>query len=545
MSALKAQVGDSSGSPTSSGRSFVGAILRYIGLFIVNAFALLLVYRLAADQVYTLAAAIAIITIFVNVVNIRAEFYPLRWMSPGLALMGLMVIYPILFTLYVAFTNYGDGHLYTIPQAVEILERRQYLPEGEELYSWELYKSDADEYAIWMIVDETSGIFAYGDTLEDVTVNESGEGPYDDVGLPTSINGFERVTERRDLGPALLVLQGATFGPEEDRVLITSASTRNRQAGASRPLYTFDAEQNAVVNNETGVVYFADMEIGNFISDQLDEEGNPLTLDVGFWVSIGFENFDRFLTSPAISGPLLQIFVWTVVFAIISVLSTFALGLFYALLLNAKVPGHRIFRTLLIVPYAIPGIIAVAIWKGMLNPNFGVLSALITQVFGSSPEFFADPNWAKFGILFINLWLGYPYFLLVCSGALAAIPSDMYEAAKVDGANFLQQFRFLTLPMLLVAVGPLLVASFTYNFNNFVIIEVYNEGGPPIPGAATPAGYTDILISYTYRLAFGGGRGADYGLASAITIIIFLMVAAVTLLQFRFTRQLEEVSENV
>jgi ABC-type sugar transport system permease subunit len=311
------------------------------------------------------------------------------------------------------------------------------------------------------------------------------------------------------------------------------------------PLYTFDAEQNAVVNNETGVVYFADMEIGNFISDQLDEEGNPLTLDVGFWVSIGFENFDRFLTSPAISGPLLQIFVWTVVFAIISVLSTFALGLFYALLLNAKVPGHRIFRTLLIVPYAIPGIIAVAIWKGMLNPNFGVLSALITQVFGSSPEFFADPNWAKFGILFINLWLGYPYFLLVCSGALAAIPSDMYEAAKVDGANFLQQFRFLTLPMLLVAVGPLLVASFTYNFNNFVIIEVYNEGGPPIPGAATPAGYTDILISYTYRLAFGGGRGADYGLASAITIIIFLMVAAVTLLQFRFTRQLEEVSENV
>jgi ABC-type sugar transport system permease subunit len=91
----------------------------------------------------------------------------------------------------------------------------------------------------------------------------------------------------------------------------------------------------------------------------------------------------------------------------------------------------------------------------------------------------------------------------------------------------------------------LLVASFTYNFNNFVIIEVYNEGGPPIPGAATPAGYTDILISYTYRLAFGGGRGADYGLASAITIIIFLMVAAVTLLQFRFTRQLEEVSENV
>ena len=86
------------------------------------------------------------------------------------------------------------------------------------------------------------------------------------------------------------------------------------------------------------------------------------------------------------------------------------------------------------------------------------------------------------------------------------------------------------MPLLLVAVGPLLIATFTFNFNNYVIIEVFNRGGPPIPNTPTPAGFTDILITYTYDLAFGVGRGADFGLASAITIIIFLLVASVTLL---------------
>jgi ABC-type sugar transport system permease subunit len=101
------------------------------------------------------------------------------------------------------------------------------------------------------------------------------------------------------------------------------------------------------------------------------------------------------------------------------------------------------------------------------------------------------------------------------------------------------------MPMLMVAVGPLLIASFTFNFNNFVVIDTFAEGGPPIPGTPTPAGHTDILISYAFRLAFGTGRGADYGLASAITMIIFVIVAAITLIQFRFTRSWEEVSENV
>jgi len=136
--------------------------------------------------------------------------------------------------------------------------------------------------------------------------------------------------------------------------------------------------------------------------------------------------------------------------------------------------------------------------------------------------------------------------MLVTSGALTSIPSDLYEAATVDGASGWQAFQKITLPLLLVAVGPLLIASWVFNFNNFNLIYLFINGGPPIVGASTQAGHTDILISYVYNLAFAsGGRGVQYGFASAISIIIFFIVGTITLMQFRFTKMWEEVGENV
>ncbi|NJL95325.1 MAG: ABC transporter permease subunit [Anaerolineae bacterium] len=132
----------------------------------------------------------------------------------------------------------------------------------------------------------------------------------------------------------------------------------------------------------------------------------------------------------------------------------------------------------------------------------------------------------------MQLWLGFPYMLLICSGALQSIPHDIYQAAEVDGANDLQKFRYMTLPLLLVAVGPLLIASFAFNFNNFTIIELYNQGNPVINLEAN-VGHTDILITYAYELAFGTGGGSDYAFASAVTLVIFFMVAVITIFNFR------------
>jgi ABC-type sugar transport system permease subunit len=200
---------------------------------------------------------------------------------------------------------------------------------------------------------------------------------------------------------------------------------------------------------------------------------------------------------------------------------------------------------LLIIPYAMPGVIGILIWRGMLNPHLGIVSTTLESAFGWSPAWFSNPGWAKVAILLINMWLTFPYMMLISSGALQSIPEDLYEAAELDGAGVWDRFRDITLPLLMVSLGPLLIASFAFSFNNFNVIYLFNEGGPPIPGTPTPAGHTDILISYTYRLAFAGHRGSDYGYAAAIAFVIFLLISVITLFNFRFTRIWEEISENV
>jgi ABC-type sugar transport system permease subunit len=262
---------------------------------------------------------------------------------------------------------------------------------------------------------------------------------------------------------------------------------------------------------------------------------------------IGFKNFTNFLQSPALSGPLLQILSWNFIFPLLSVVFTFGLGLAIALMFNDKrFPYKKVFRTLLLVPYTIPQVITILIWRGLMNPDLGVINSITKSLFNFSPPWFSEPIWAQTAIVLVSVWLGYPYFMLIVSGALQSISPDLYEAATIDGANSWQAFRNITLPLLLVAVGPLLIASYVFNFNNFGLIYLFINGGPPIVGASTQAGHTDILISYVYNLAFsGGGRGVQYGLASAISIFIFLFVGAITLLQFRFTNMWEEVSKNV
>jgi arabinogalactan oligomer/maltooligosaccharide transport system permease protein len=128
---------------------------------------------------------------------------------------------------------------------------------------------------------------------------------------------------------------------------------------------------------------------------------------------------------------------------------------------------------------------------------------------------------------------------LVCTGLLQSVPAELKEAARVDGASAPRVFRSVTLPLLLVGVAPLLIASFAYNFNNFNTIKLLTDGGPFPPGDST-AGSTDILISYTFRIAFGG-QGAQYGLAAAISLLIFMLVGLISYAGFRRARVLEEV----
>jgi arabinogalactan oligomer / maltooligosaccharide transport system permease protein len=171
----------------------------------------------------------------------------------------------------------------------------------------------------------------------------------------------------------------------------------------------------------------------------------------------------------------------------------------------------------------------------MFNTDFG----LINHLFGGHVDWFGGAGSARFAVLLVQLWLGYPYMFLVTTGALQAIPAELTDASRVDGAGAWQAFRAVTLPLLLVALTPLLISSFAFNFNNFNAIYLTTEGGP-FPAGGSGSGATDLLITYTYRLAFGGS-GAQYGFAAAVSIFIFLIVAVVSAVSFRRTRRQEEV----
>ena len=278
-------------------------------------------------------------------------------------------------------------------------------------------------------------------------------------------------------------------------------------------------------------------------------DGTTYTVDDGYFVddagrrllpgwrsSVGTDNYERLFTDDDVRGPFIRVFVWTVVFSLVSVATTFALGLALAMVFNnQRMKGRRIYRSLIILPYAIPTFMTALVWRGMFNQSFGVINRWL----GINAAWL-DGQWLPYlSILIVNLWLGYPYMWLVCTGALQSIPTDLNEAAFVDGATGATAFRRITFPLLMTAVAPLLIASFAFNFNNFNIIFLLTEGGPFTPDNPT-AGGTDILISYTIRLAFGAG-GAQFGFASAIAVLLFILTGIIAALQFRYTRALEDV----
>jgi ABC-type sugar transport system permease subunit len=513
--------------------SLSAIIFRLIGLTIIDVFALWYIYNsvLIGGTAIFVATGVAIITIMVNAAFLREKLYPFRWLSPSLAIIILMVLYPVLFTTFLAFTNNGTGHLLSKQQAIEQIEKVQYVPEGGVSFTWTSFRSDGNDFILWVIPDEGEPLLLGPDT--ELIPEEAGVQTLDANGIPESIPGYTRL-QRGDNLRYLAELGELEFGEVPNTIKIRSLD----EAAPLQQRYVYDGDQDVMVDQVTGEVYFPVR--GTFTSAAGDE------LRPGYYVFIGLENFLLLFSSPAFRGPFLIITLWTFVHAFMAVLLTFSLGLFFAVVYNDDtLPGRKLIRSLLLIPYAIPAFISVMMWRGLLNQNFGVISNAIEAVFGTAPAWFASPFWAKVGILMIQLWLGYPYMMLICTGALQAIPGDIYEAAEVDGASTWYRFKQITLPLLLVAVGPLLIASFAFNFNNFTVIDVYNEGGPPIPNSPTQAGFTDILITYTYRLAFASGRGIDYGYASAITIIMFLILAIVTIIQFRYTQNWEEVSENV
>lgn len=511
-------------------------IWRLIAIAFIDAVAITFAYALYNGGLAIAAGALVVVTLAINVVFLVDRLYPLRWISPGVFLLVLMVVYPVLYTAYIAFTNYSGSHILSKQQVIEQLERQFYTPEGSSSLEWRAYRSPSGDFLIWLT--DPAGNQFLGDPqsgITTVTPNDPRFGPVDPAdGLPTTIDGHTKLARGESLRyltllDALLITGDINGQPAQLHIL----SLDRAEVGLQR--YVYEPSRDIVVDNQLGIEYHP--EEGFFVTDDGTRAPAP-----GFADFIGAVNFGRVISDPRLSGAFFGVFTWTVVFAAGSVILCFALGLALALVFNdKKLPLKGVFRTLAIIPYTVPGFISALVWVGLLNPTFGPINSFLRDTIGISPQWFADGTLAKVAIFMVNTWLGYPYMLIVTLGALQSIPSDLYEAAEIDGASAFQRFRRITFPLLLIAVTPLLIGSFAFNFNNFTLIELVTGGGPSVPGSTTPAGQTDILISYSYRLAFAAGKGNDYAFAATISIFIFAIIAAITLVNFRLSRRVENL----
>ncbi|MEG3131582.1 maltose ABC transporter permease MalF [Pantoea cypripedii] len=467
----------------------------------------------------------ALVTLIISAVGIwiyaNRRAYAWRYVYPGIAGMGLFVLFPLACTVAIAFTNYSSTNQLTLERAQQVLLSRQY-QDGAGL-NFSLFAAGER----WQLV-LTEG--ESGQTFVSAPFSFGGEQSLKLTSAPAP--GGERATLRVITTNRLALSQIHAELPDGRQLVMSSL----RQFSGTRPLYQLSSD-GALKNQQSGVLYRANGASGFYQTSNADGSWGSEKLSPGFTVNTGWKNFIRVFTDAGIQKPFLAIFGWTLIFSLLTVVLTVAVGMVLACLVQWEaLKGKAIYRVLLILPYAVPAFISILIFKGLFNQSFGEINVMLKALFGLQPAWFSDPLLARSMLVIVNTWLGYPYMMILCMGLLKAIPDDLYEASAMDGAGPLQNFFLITLPLLLKPLMPLMIASFAFNFNNFVLVQLLTNGGPDRIGTTTPAGYTDLLVNYTWRIAFEGGGGQDFGLAAAIATLIFLLVGALAVINLKAVR---------
>jgi arabinogalactan oligomer/maltooligosaccharide transport system permease protein len=467
-----------------------------------------------------------------------------------------------MFSGYTAFTNYGSAHNGDKGLAIQTINNAAYrIVDGPD-YTINLVKDDADGSRAFLMTNNIDGQVSIGKDKELPIALEQGQ-------YTLSTECADKYAEDTvNCAKAALNADGYTTQDvaslsekEKSRYLAMRVITdpANPNVGLRTSEFTialpsestlaFDEQADtftALVDDEYGNYYAGDVfkaaADGFYRVDGVLENNK---LDGGWRVEVGFANFETIFTDVQLREPLIKVISWTFMFAIATVLTTFILGLFIALTFNhEKLRGKKFYRLVMILPYAFPGFLSAYVWVGLLNRENGFIN---TVIFGQDPGSEANFPWlleegpARIAVLLVNLWLGFPYMFLITTGALQSIPSELNEAAEIDGASGWQNFRLIKLPLLLISIAPLLIASFAFNFNNFTIIYLLTKGGPSDSGLTDyDVGGTDILITFVYKIAFSG-TGQNFGLASAFSILIFIVVATISLVSFKRTKKFEEI----
>lgn len=504
-----------------------GFYVKLVLMALIDAFGLYILTLAWAEESWGVFAGMAVILVAVNYVYFSPRTLALKYLTPGLIFLLTFQVFVVGYTGYVAFTNYGSGHNSTKEQAIEalLLQNQQWV-EGSSAYPLAVVERDG-ELGFAVLDGDTVKVGTEEEPLAEVSDAVVEDGTITAVPGWTVLS-YQEILSRQSEVTSLKV-------PVSDDAEDGSIGTQDARNGyAYLPTLHYDAETDTMTD-AAGVVYTPN-DHGQF------EAADGTTLNVGWRVFVGWENFTKAFSDSRYAQPLLKVTAWNFAFAFLSVATTFLLGLFLAIVMNdPRMRGRKIYRTLMILPYAFPSFMTALLFAGMLNRKFGFFNQVLFG--GAEIPWLTDPWLAKLSLILVNLWMGFPYMFLVATGALQAIPSEMFEAANIDGASKFRIWRSITMPLLFVAVAPLLIASFAFNFNNFSLIYMLTGGGPRFEGISVPIGHTDILISMVYNISgLDGSATKDYGLASALSIIIFLIVAVISAISFKKTQSLEDIN---
>ena len=504
-----------------------GRIMKILVLGLVAAIAIWAATPLIGDANWIGLGIVLAVTGLIFFIYLSPKRLPAKYLLPGTLLLIAFQLIPVFYTASTSLTNYGDGHRGDKADAIAVIQAAAVTEvPGADRYllsaAWE-GENTQDGRLVFLLAEQHEQRYYIGDeeglaTLDPTTVTIDGDGRI------VAAEGYTVMTRGEFNANSDII---TAFAVPTDNGGIRSTGFDAFEGTSTR---SYDESCDCITDTETGDVFTADNENGYFIA------ADGTRLRQGWKVDVGWDNFARVFTDPDVRGPFLSVFVWNLMFALGSVLFTFALGLLCALAMNHdRIRGKTLYRILMVLPYAMPSFAMLLVWRDMFNPDYG----LINQLTGLELNWFGETWTSRAAVLLVNTWLGYPYMFLICTGALQALPKDTLEAARIDGASAFQSFRSITLPLLLVSLTPLLISSFAFNFNNFNAIQL-TSAGHPFTDTGGQVGDTDLLINYTFRLAFSGS-GVDYGYASAVSMFIFTIVAVISGISFARTRKQEEI----
>ena len=537
MASLSAPVETGSGAHTPQPRrlgwrrSASHVVLAGLGVLAVLACLALVLVLLMARQFPSAAGVLALLGAAVWV-YLSPRLYAWRYVLPGLLAALVFILFPMAYTLGISFTNYSSDNLLSFERSTQVL----------------LERSDSSGESVAVAVHAVPGghRFVFTDDQEQRWISpvvplaswgaaqahpEPHKVPLEPVGAsPAPELAFVLAAEPLDL-KTLIALKPAlqqvvALWPAADGSLRELRASSLRRFAVSRPAYS--AQPGGVLRaNADGKLYKPNFKTGFWETEQGQR------VEPGFRTQVGLENYVRIFKDPRFLDPFVRVFSWTLSFASLNTLFTFALGLVLAVVLNwDALKGRNFYRAMLFLPYAVPAFISIPVFRGLFNENLGEINLILDHLFGIRPGWFSDATLARSMVLIVNTWLGYPYMMILCMGLIKAIPGELYEASALAGAGPLTNFFRITLPLIMRPMAPLLIASFAANFNNLTLIALLTGGAPDYLDTQVPVGATDLLASYTYRIAFQDS-GQNYALACAISSLVFLLVATLAVVNLK------------